>query len=324
MFSKPNIIISKCIEFDKCRYDGSIIRSKQIQELKDFVNFIPICPEVELGLGIPRPPIRLIKNEAGIDLVQPATNKILTDKMQEFITTFLSDLPEIDGIILKSRSPSCGVSDVKLYSSQEKGPAIGKTSGLFGERMLREIPNVGIEDEGRLRNARIWEHFLRRIFILSSFREIKKKQSLKELIAFHTKNKFLLMAYHQKNLQLLGRIVSNQLDKPIDILLNNYEKILKESFLKAASCSRNINVIQHIFGFFSKRLTSDEKHYFLEHVQGYKNGKISLAALLGLLESWAIRFNEPYLLNQTFFHPYPSELMHIENVDACSVRDYWK
>ena len=324
MFSKPNIVISKCIEFDNCRYDGAIIRSEQIEELKDFVQFIPICPEVEIGLGIPRSPIRLIKNETNIELIQPATNKILTHDMQEVITKFFSTLPEIDGFILKSRSPSCGVSDVKLYSSKDKGATIGKTAGIFGERIQNQFANLAIEDEGRLRNARIWEHFLRRIFILASFREMKNKKSMHDLIEFHAKNKFLLMSYHQKNLQILGRIVSNQTKEPIDTLLNKYEILLKESFLKAASCSRNINVLQHIFGYVSNRITSDEKHYFLEHINAYKNGKISLAAVLGILESWVIRFNEPYLLEQTFFHPYPKELMHVENVDACTARDYWK
>lgn len=324
MYAKPNIVISKCIEFDNCRYNGAIIRSEPIKELKEYVHFIPICPEVEIGLGIPREPIRLVQKDENIELMQPATGKILSQDMHTFIDSFFSTLKDIDGFILKSRSPSCGMTDVKLYSTIKKGPAVGKSSGIFGGRVKETYADVVIEDEGRLRNPRIWEHFLRCIYIFARFRETKKKQSLPDLIEFHSNNKFLLMSYHQQHLKTLGQIVSNQSHQKINTILDNYETILKQTFQKATTCARNINVLLHILGFFSNRITSNEKQYFLESVDAYKTGKLSLAAVIRILESWAIRFNEEYLLKQTFFHPYPKELVHIENIDSCSVRDYWK
>ena len=165
MFPKPNVVISKCIEFNHCRYDGAIIRSDFVKELMPFVNFLPICPEVEIQLGIPRDPIRLIKIDNSIDLVQPATKKNLTDKMNLFSDSFIKTLNDIDGFILKSRSPSCGLNDVKVYSSIDKGPVIDKSAGIFGGRVNESFSNIAIEDEKRLINARIKEHFLRQIFV---------------------------------------------------------------------------------------------------------------------------------------------------------------
>jgi uncharacterized protein YbgA (DUF1722 family) len=183
---------------------------------------------------------------------------------------------------------------------------------------------VAIEEEGRLRNPRIREHFLRQIFTLADFRKIKEKKSIGELVTFHSKNKFIFMSYYQKNLGIIGLITSNQDQKDIDTILNEYEKVLRNTFHTAPSCSRNINVLQHIFGFFSKYVSPDEKKYFLNNIELYRNGQLSLATVTRILESWAIRTSEDYLLQQTFFHPYPKQLIHIENIDSCHVRDYWK
>jgi len=147
---------------------------------------------------------------------------------------------------------------------------------------------------------------------------------IQELINFHTINKFLLMAYNQSNLQRLGRIVSNFEKNDISNVLSSYESILYDSFKTAPPCTRNINVLQHILGFFSNKISPEEKSYFLENAEAYRQGRKSLAAVTNILTSWAIRFNEDYLLNQTFFKPYPKELVHIENIDSCNVRDYWK
>jgi len=323
MYPKPNIVVSKCIEFDHCRYDGSIIRSDQVRELKSFVHFIPVCPEYEIHLGIPRDPIRLVKKDKTIELIQPSTGKTMTRDMNIFIDGFFNTLKDIDGFILKSRSPSCGLSDVKVYSSMEKGPAAGKSSGIFGGRVKQSYSNLAIEDEGRLRNPLIRDYFLKRIYTSASFREVKKKKKMSALIDFHARNKFLFMGYHQKNLELMGRIVANADHQDITKVLSDYDTILTKLFNKSPSCERNINVLQHIYGFFSDQVNEKEKKYYFETVELYQNGQISLATVLRILESWAVRFDQTYLLEQTFFNPYPKDLIHIENIDSCHARDYW-
>ena len=182
MKAKPIVVISKCITFAPVRWDNSIIASEFVEKLKPYIHFIPVCPEIEVGLGVPRNPIRLVSIKGDIRLIQPSTGLDLTEKMGEFAERFLSSLKEVDGFILKSASPSSGYKNVKIYPTTEKSPSIAKGPGIFGAAVLRRYPNLAIEDERRLRNPRIRENFLVRLFAMASYREIKEKNSINALI----------------------------------------------------------------------------------------------------------------------------------------------
>lgn len=195
-FSKPSVIVSKCLEFDACRYNGQLISDGFVRNLQKFVRFIPVCPEVEIGLGIPREPIRIVLKGESLRLQQPATGLDLTKEMTDFAHTYLDALRDVDGFILKSRSPSCGPKDVKVYT--EGSIPAGKNSGLFAQEVLARFSNLAIEDEGRLRNFAIREHFLTKLFTLASFRRVKKQGTMKSLVLFQSENKLLLMSYNQK------------------------------------------------------------------------------------------------------------------------------
>jgi uncharacterized protein YbbK (DUF523 family) len=130
--SQPRLVVSKCLGFDHCRYDGSIIPDPVVDSLRPWVEFIPVCPEVELGLGAPRPPVRLVRVGGEVRLLQPATGRDLTDAMRAFAASFLDGLPPVDGFLLKNRSPSCGVKDAKVYAGPEKAPAVGRGRGCSG------------------------------------------------------------------------------------------------------------------------------------------------------------------------------------------------
>ncbi len=323
-FSKPKIVISKCIEFDNCRYNSQIIRSNFVSSLKPFVNFKPICPEVEIGLGVPRDPIRIIFEKNEKKLVQPSTNIDITDKMDNFSKTFLSNLNFIDGFILKSKSPSCGIKDVKIYPSKEKSAPIERGKGFFGEAVIKKFPNVAFEDETRLNNSIIKDHFLKRVFVFANFKEIKSKFSINKLIEFHTNNKFLLMSYNQKQLKIMGNIIASHKKESLDDIIHDYETHLFQVFLKAPRCISNINVLLHAFGYFSKDITFKEKSLFLDSINKFKEGQVSINVPITVINSWIVRFEEEYLKNQTFFNPYPQELMSVESIDVCSARNYWK
>ena len=208
-FNKPEIIISRCIEFDNCRYNSQMISSDFVKKIKPFVNFKTVCPEVEMGLGIQRNPIRVVLKDKIKKLIQPETGKDFTKKMNDFTNDFLKKIENVDGFILKSRSPSCGIKDVKIYPTSDKSAPIYRESGFFGEKVLKLFPRIATEDEARLRNPAIREHFLRNIYTNSSFREVIKSKNINELIKFHSQNKFLLMSYGQKHLKKLGQIVAN-------------------------------------------------------------------------------------------------------------------
>ena len=163
-FPKPRIVISKCIGFDPCRYNGEIVQDKFVRRLEPHVEFVCVCPEVEIGLGTPRAPVRVVASGESFKLIQPASGLDVSDKMREFSRGFLDGLKEVDGFILKNRSPSCGFTDVKVYAGPEKGAAIGRTAGFFGGAVLEKVGDRAVEDEGRLLNLSIREHFLTRVF----------------------------------------------------------------------------------------------------------------------------------------------------------------
>ena len=309
-FVKPKLIVSKCIGFEACRYNGLIIKSEFVEKLKDYADFYPVCPEVEIGLGIPRDPIRIIELKGELRLYQPETGRDITDEMKKFTQKFLGKIENIDGFILKNRSPSCGIKAVKVYQGFENSRTKSR-AGFFGNSVLEMFPYLAVEDEGRLRNLKIRENFLTKLYILTDFREVKKSRSLNELIKFHSRNKLLLMAYNQKNMRKMGRIIGNPDKKTFDDIISKYQKIFYDSILEPPQYTANINVLMHAMGYFRKELTANEKAFFLDSIEKYRKGIFPLFLCLNILKSWIIRFNNEYLMEQTFFEPYPEELIPI-------------
>ncbi len=308
---KPVVFVSKCLGFAKCRWNGVTIYDDFVQKLQPHVHYRTTCPEVEIDLGVPRDPIRVVSLQGNLRLKQPATKRDVTEKMSGFINTLLDSLKDVDGFLLKSRSPSCGIKDVKIYSSIEKGAAIGKGAGFFGSAILERFQQLPIEDEGRIKNFRIREHFLTTLFTIAKFREISTSQSMKALVKFHTENKFLLMAYSQKELKILGQVVANHEKRRMSAVFELYRSHLFNALSKPPRYTSNINVLMHSMGYFSEKLSSKEKRFFLESLEKYRVGKIPLSVILGILKSWIIRFEEDYLAQQNFFEPYPEGLVEI-------------
>lgn len=314
-FEKPRIFISKCLGQAHCRYDGAIIGSDIVDELAPFVEYITTCPEMEIGLPVPREALRIIRDDQHRDrLVFSNTGTDQTEAMEQFSQTFLEQLGEqdIDGFILKHRSPSCGINDVKIYKSTGKSQSLpGKTTGLFGRAAERMFPHVPLENEGRLLNYSIREHFMIRVFMMRDFKKVKRSKKLSELIAFHSANKYLLMAFSQRYLGALGKVVANHEGHDFGTLAATYEDYLVKALEQPISPQRNINVLLHVFGYFKKHLNSDEKAFFLEHLELYNQKRVPFSVLLGILKSWVIRFDEPYLKGQTLFEPFPATLFAV-------------
>jgi uncharacterized protein YbgA (DUF1722 family)/uncharacterized protein YbbK (DUF523 family) len=321
-FARPRLVVSKCLEFAKCRYNGDVISDPVIKRLQSFVDFFPVCPEVEIGLGIPRESIRIVEMDGVRQLVQPSTTKDFTTSMEAFSSQFLTSLKDIDGFILKGKSPTCGIKDVKIYSGLSKAPVVAKGSGYFGKAVLEHFGSFGIEEEGRLSNYSIREHFLTKIFTYAAFREIKKQPELqiKPLIDFHSKNKYLFMAYNQSALKELGRIVASHKKLPIGDIYHSYELQLHRLFARKPRDQSNINVCQHIAGYFKHELSDKEKEFFSEMLDKYRNNKTPLSSLTSVLKSWVIRFEHEYLNHQTYFQPYPEALIEIS--DSGKGREY--
>jgi uncharacterized protein YbgA (DUF1722 family)/uncharacterized protein YbbK (DUF523 family) len=287
------------------------------------VNFITTCPESELGLGTPRDPVRIVKKDDNLQLIQSKTERILTSEMDNFSLNFLNSINEIDGFILKSKSPSCGLFQTKYFHSMMKGAAVlERGPGFFGKKVLKKFPNLAIETEGRLNNFRIREHWLTKLYVIALFHKLKTNNSMHELVNFHTQNKFIFMAYNQIGMRDMGKIVANPGKGSFQEIINKYETKLFEVLNNTPKYTSNINVLMHALGYFSKNLKSEEKAFFLGELEKYRSGWIPLFSINKLIKSWIVRFNQEYLMDQRFFHPYPEELMTFDLVKTWRGRDF--
>jgi uncharacterized protein YbgA (DUF1722 family)/uncharacterized protein YbbK (DUF523 family) len=310
-FPKPVVVISKCLGFDFCRYDGSRIDTPFVDKLKAHVTFRPVCAEVEIGLGVPRKPIRIVSVNGVNTLYQPATGKDFTAPMRNFVGTFLDALTEVDGFLMKNRSPSCGVGDVKIHAGFEEGAQTLRGSGFLGGAILERFAGLPVEDEGRIRNFTIREHFLTRIFAFARFRMVKASGSMQELVNFHSAQKLLLMGYNQAQMRLAGKVVANHEKADWETVITRYEERLKRALANPPRFTAMINVLLHALGGFSEVLSKEEKAFFLESIEEYRDERIPLSVLLHVVRAWSIRYRNDYLLGQTFLQPYPLELVEI-------------
>ena len=305
---RPRVVVSACLGFAAVRYSGELIPDKVVAALKEHVDFVPVCPEVEIGLGVPRPVVRLVRGEEGPRMVQPKTGEDLTERMRAFSQRFLQGLGEVEGFLLKNRSPSCALEDAKRYAHAEGGGVVGKGPGLFAQAVEEAFPLLPKEDEGRLTNPRIRAHFFTRIFALARLRRV---EDLPGLMAFHARYKLLLLAYNQKEARALGRLLAGAKGRPFPEVHGAYE----EGFLRATERPWRLgamaDALLHAFGHFKKALAPREKAHFLDLLADFREERLPLEAPLALLASWARRFAEPYVEAQALLEPYPRALMHV-------------
>lgn len=313
--NKPVIVISKCLGFDNCRYNGSIEQNEFIEKLSKYVEVIPVCPEIECGLTIPRESIRIVEINNKKELIQSKDNKIITEDMKNFSEKFLNKLSFVDGFILKGKSPSCGVKDAKIYATLEKGRAIRREKSLFAEAILNHFPHIPIEDDRRLINFKIREHFLVRIFILCDFRNAKYKLNFEELKKFHLRNTLLFLSYSQKYSRMLDEFIYKDKIDNLELLFKEYEFYLYRLLEKAPRYTSNINVLLKSLDQFSDKITDDEMHFIWSTIDKYKNGYVPFSVPLYLVKSYIIRFNLNHLIDQTFFMPYPEDLTLVNDSD---------
>ncbi|MBS3740918.1 MAG: DUF523 and DUF1722 domain-containing protein [Candidatus Cloacimonetes bacterium] len=317
---KPKVVVSKCLGFKKCRYNGQTIPSHFVELLQDYVDYITVCPEEDIGLGTPRDPLRIGKRNEKLHMVQPATGDEVTEKMQKFTDDFLKKLDDVDGFIMKNRSPSCGINDVKIYHHLDEPTGSYRGKGFFGGQLKNYYPEAAIEDEGRLNNFKIREHFLTKLYSNARFRKINKKQQMKDLVKFHSQHKYLFLAYNEVAMREAGKIVANHEHKSEEEVFRSYKEKLQEILHKPPIYTANINMIQHAYGGISDKLSSREKKFFLRSIEEYRDERIPLSVLIQLLKSYAIRFDNEYLKNQIFLEPYPPDLMEI--TDSGKGRNY--
>ncbi|MBN2163756.1 MAG: DUF523 and DUF1722 domain-containing protein [Pontiellaceae bacterium] len=308
---KIRIGISSCLLGEKVRYDGQHKQDSYITGiLSQWFQFVPVCPEVELGLGIPRETIRLVGDPEQPRLQSLKSRQDLTESMQQWCDKRVRELEaeNLCGYIFKRKSPSCGMERVKVYSAGSGMPS-NSGIGLYARAFMHHFPYLPVEEEGRLNDAGLRENFIERVFTLKRWREmLKHENSRGGLVRFHERHKYLLMAHSIPLYRELGRIVAAMKGRRLPDIQKDYHEGLMRAFSLRATVKKHINVLQHMAGYFKKQLDHDEKLELQEVFDRYHQGHVPLIVPVTIINHYVRKFDEPYLKCQYYLNPHPIEL----------------
>jgi uncharacterized protein YbgA (DUF1722 family)/uncharacterized protein YbbK (DUF523 family) len=309
---KLRLGISACLLGQPVRFDGGHQQDRFITDtLGRYVEFVPVCPEVECGLGVPREAMRLAGDPEAPRLMTVRTRVDLTDRMLAWARKRVQELEQenLCGFIFKSKSPSSGMARVKVYPEQAPGSPVTRGVGMFARVFMAHFPLLPVEDEGRLHDPVLRENFIARIFVLQRWRELlAANPNLGALVAFHTRHKLLILSHSPKHYRELGRLVARASELPIHQLYDHYQSRLMDALRLQATSSKNANVLYHLMGYFKKDLSADEKQELLEIIDHYRQGFVPLVVPVTLLNHYVRKYNQPYLKDQFYLHPHPVEL----------------
>jgi uncharacterized protein YbgA (DUF1722 family)/uncharacterized protein YbbK (DUF523 family) len=307
---KVRIGISSCLLGNEVRWNaGHKLDRYLTNTLGQFVEYVPVCPEVEAGFGVPRESFRLVGDPENPRLITFKSKTDHTDQMTRWAKKRVKELEKEDlcGFIFKSDSPSSGMIRVKVYT--EKGMPEKKGVGMFARAYMDHFTLIPVEDDGRLHDPAIRENFIERIFTLKRWRDgVAKLLSLGNLVDFHTHHKLLILSHSQKHSRLMGKLVADGKKMPLKELYDQYEHLLMEALALKTTAKKNNNVLQHLMGYFKKQLTADEKRELLEVFEQYRQGFVPLIVPLTLINHYVRKYNQPYLKMQTYLNPHPVEL----------------
>jgi len=307
---KIKIGISTCLLGEPVRYDGQHKLDSFLRDtLGEYVDYVRSCPEVEVGLSTPREAMHLAGDPESPRLVTVKTNEDLTDRMTVWSQKRVRELESenLCGYIFKSKSPSCGMERVKIYS--EKGMAAKTGVGIFAAAYMAHFPLHPVEEEGRLHDPGLRENFIERIFTFQRWRDmLAEGRKLGSLVTFHAQHKYLLHAHSETHARQMGKIVAGATELPLTERFAQYETLLLKAMALKATRSKHVNVLQHMLGYFKKDLTADEKQEVLELLEQYAAGTLPLIVPVTLINHYVRKYAKSYLADQFYLHPHPIEL----------------
>jgi uncharacterized protein YbgA (DUF1722 family)/uncharacterized protein YbbK (DUF523 family) len=316
MDGKPKLGVSSCLLGEHVRYDGGHRRDRFItDELARFFDFVPVCPELEIGLPTPRPPLRLVGPSEAPRLVFVEGGEDVTDRMEAWARTRCGELEHenLCGYIFKSKSPSSGMERVKVYDPN--GVPANTGVGVFARIFMAHFPLLPVEDEGRLHDAGFRENFIERVFAVRRWQElVEQGRTRGHLVEFHARHKLLIMSHSPRHLTELGQLVADANSyRPTDLYERYFARFV-EALKLTATVPKQCNVLQHVMGFFKKQLADDEKKELIEVIEQYRRGHVPLIVPITLLNHY-VRLYGPanrsvgdYLAQQHYLHPHPVEL----------------
>jgi uncharacterized protein YbgA (DUF1722 family)/uncharacterized protein YbbK (DUF523 family) len=315
--SPVRIGISSCLLGEHVRFDGNHKRDAFLVEVFGrHVTWVPVCPEVEMGLGVPRETMRLEQHGPEIRLVMPKTGADHTDRLRTFAAQRLTALgrERLCGYILKKDSPSCGMERVRLYSSTGVPDRSGQ--GLFAAALMQRFPHLPVEEEGRLQDPRLRENFVARVFAYQRWGQMTEQKITRAgLQQFHAQHKFVLVAHSQIGTRRVGRILAHPGQFPDEqawaaAYLDGFTEVMR----RAPTRRGHTNVLQHLAGYVSDHLDRDEREELTEIIDQYRRGLLPLIVPVTLIRHYVRKFQVPYLLDQVYLSPHPHELMLLNHL----------
>lgn len=299
--------ISSCLVGHNVRYDGGHKHDRWLtEELGRYVDWVPVCPEVECGLPIPRETMRLVGTADDVRLISPKSGTDHTPRMQAWIPRRLEELEEADlqGFVFQRSSPSSGMTRIKVYDANGVPAKTGV--GIWARAFIQRFPLLPVEDDGRLHDPGIRDNFITRIFVLQRWRALEVSRGA--LVDFHARHKLLLMAHSSKHLTAMGRLVARAGELPLTELRERYLGLLMPALQLKATVAKNTNVLQHAAGYFKKDLDSADRQELADVIMQYHDELVPLIVPVTLLKHYTRKFEQPYLGQQVFLDPHPLEL----------------
>ncbi|MEH6584359.1 MAG: DUF523 and DUF1722 domain-containing protein [Halioglobus sp.] len=303
--------ISSCLLGERVRFDSGHKNHSYITEtLSDYFEFKPFCPEVAIGLGIPREPIRLVVNEPGglvhcVGTKNP--DKDVTEPLKSIAREQFEWIAGLDGYIFKRDSPSCGMERVKVYTN-----AMPKRSGvgIYTAEILREFPHLPVEEEGRLGDAGLRENFIKRVFLYRRWCQLQSSRPTRnDLVSFHARHKLIYMSHNQEKTRELGRMVAAIGDTSIESFCEQYIEAVTELLRNPADRKNHANVLKHIQGYLKRDLESDDRQELEETIEQYRKGYLPLIVPVTLLRHYFRKHSDDYINQSWYMRPHPRELM---------------
>jgi uncharacterized protein YbgA (DUF1722 family)/uncharacterized protein YbbK (DUF523 family) len=315
--SSPQTIkigISSCLLGESVRFDSGHKKNSYITGvLKDYFEFVPFCPEVEIGLGVPREPIRLISSENGTRCVGTKNSELdVTDRLNDIAEKQQSWHSDLCGYILKKDSPSCGMERVKIYS--EKMPS-RKGVGIYANRLIENFPYLPVEEEGRLEDAHLRENFIQRVYVYSRWKVMLSQPiTITDLQEFHAQHKYIFMSHNQTKARVLGALLANTEKGDIAVLADKYLENMMQTLKTIATRKNHVNTLQHIQGYLRKDLDAEDKAELTTVIEEYRAGLLPLIVPITLLRHHFRKFPNDYITQSYYMAPHPGELMLLNNI----------
>jgi len=310
--NKIRIGISSCLLGQEVRYDGGHKHDRFVTgSLSRYFEFVPVCPEVAIGLGVPREPIQLVGKPGSIRVVGTSNRDLdVTQALRDYGELMAHKLKQISGYILKSRSPSCGMERVKLYPARGQGAPARTGVGQYAAAFMAARPLLPVEEEGRLGDPVLRENFIERIFAFRRWQDlVTQGVTPARLVAFHTRHKLALLAHDRRAYQELGRIVAGAGTGSLTGNATRYVTKLMTALKRPATRKNHTNVLQHIQGYLKSVLDRADKAELVEVIERYRLGQVPLVVPITLLNHHFRRHPDPYIAQQVYLNPHPPELM---------------